>query len=373
MLTVDGWVYQWQSRGGVSRLFTELLPRMCDLEPTLSVTLMTEGKAVMQSFPQHERIFHRRLITASKLMRPQRLFGGFTPIAQRLLRRWLIGTGRHSIWHSTYYTKPEHWKGRRVVTVYDLAYHRLPHLFNTAADRIQRDSITSCIREADLVIAISEATRSDLIETMNVESAKIRTVPLAHSETFRRFNVVAPEPAVHPDRPFVLFVGDRNHYKNFAAVLEAFRTVAHRRNVQLVVVGPPKWSSAELFHIRRLKLESKVSLVGRVSDDELAMLYNRAVAFVHASLIEGFGIPLLEAMACGCTVVASKIPSTLEVAADYPIYFDPLDVDSLIAALDRAFEGGEGGQIANGANRAMQYSWRRTAEGTLNVYRELSS
>jgi alpha-1,3-rhamnosyl/mannosyltransferase len=104
------------------------------------------------------------------------------------------------------------------------------------------------------------------------------------------------------------------------------------------------------------------------------MLYNQAAAFVHPSLYEGFGIPLLEAMACGCPVVASRIPTTREVAGDCPIYFDPMQPDELITALDVALaEGRNSERVRRGLEWVKQYSWDRTARETLQVYRALFS
>ena len=115
-------------------------------------------------------------------------------------------------------------------------------------------------------------------------------------------------------------------------------------------------------------------LLTGIADEELAWLYNQAVALVHPSLYEGFGIPLLEAMACGCPVVASRIPSTVEVAGDIPLYFEPAEPESLPAALDAiCSEDGDSKRVKLGLEHVKQYSWDRTARETLEVYRALSN
>ena len=122
-----------------------------------------------------------------------------------------------------------------------------------------------------------------------------------------------------------------------------------------------------------LGVQDNVRLLTNVDDDTLRFLYNRAAAFIYPSLYEGFGIPLLEAMACGCPIVASKIPSTLEVAGDCPVYFEPENVASLVAALDEALiEGTDSGRVQSGLEHVKRYSWERTTKETLEVYRSLS-
>jgi glycosyltransferase involved in cell wall biosynthesis len=122
-----------------------------------------------------------------------------------------------------------------------------------------------------------------------------------------------------------------------------------------------------------LRIAESVRLWENVDDEHLNRLYNQAVAFVYPSLCEGFGIPLLEAMVCGCPIVASRIPTTLEVAGECPYYFDPGNMDELIAALTAAAANGRTApSIASGLERATKFSWEKTAQKTLAVYRELS-
>ena len=132
------------------------------------------------------------------------------------------------------------------------------------------------------------------------------------------------------------------------------------------------WSKDEQRCMENLKIRDKVHLLTNIDDPDLCLLYNQAVAFVYPSLYEGFGIPLLEAMACGCPVIASRIPSTLEVAGEHPIYFEPAEVASLLEALDTALlEGRDSARVYSGLEWVKQYSWERTTEQTLEVYRTL--
>jgi glycosyltransferase involved in cell wall biosynthesis len=135
------------------------------------------------------------------------------------------------------------------------------------------------------------------------------------------------------ERPFILYVGARSHYKNFKTLLRAYAAWPRRSEISLIVVGNP-WSKEEQEEINTAGLERNVVCRTGTTDEELCALYNQALAFVYPSLSEGFGIPLLEAMACGCQIVASRIPIFIEVAKDIPYFFDPLNTDELIAALE---------------------------------------
>jgi len=122
-----------------------------------------------------------------------------------------------------------------------------------------------------------------------------------------------------------------------------------------------------------LGIQNRVHLLTDVDDEELCRLYDQADAFVYPSLYEGFGIPLLEAMACGCPVVASRIPSTIEVAGMCPVYFESAEVESLLAAFDMALsEGRDSERVRSGFERVKSYSWDKTAKQTLEVYYVLS-
>jgi glycosyltransferase involved in cell wall biosynthesis len=143
-----------------------------------------------------------------------------------------------------------------------------------------------------------------------------------------------------------------------------------KNDVALVLVGGRQWSDNEQKRLTELGIQGRVHILENVTDQTLCYLYNKAVGFVYPSLYEGFGIPLLEAMACGCPIVASRIPSTIEVAGDCLIYFDPASADELVSALDVVLsEGRNSERVHAGLERVKTYSWDKTAAETLKVYR----
>jgi glycosyltransferase involved in cell wall biosynthesis len=370
-LVIDGLIYTKEAHGGISRLFSEILPRMCDLDPSLTVALFTEKGCPLQPLPTHPQIAHRSVPRLDSYLRPRRVWKDVGAKAEQVLRRCCIGSGRSALWHSTFYTLPHKWNGSQVVTFHDLGFQRLPQLFNQPYHEMHRQRMRRCLVEADVVITISKATSEDIQDYYGIDGKKIRVTPLACSTSFRVLESGAlPRPVV-TERPFILYVGHRMCYKNFDTLLEAYAGWKLRKELDLVVVGGTSLSTQEQQMLVKLGVADQVHSAGHLDDGTLAQFYNQAAAFVCPSLYEGFGIPLLEAMACGCPVVSSRIPACLEVAGDCGVYFDPKSTDDLQRALDIAVgEGRKSSRITKGLEKAREYSWDRTAQQTLDVYRE---
>jgi glycosyltransferase involved in cell wall biosynthesis len=165
----------------------------------------------------------------------------------------------------------------------------------------------------------------------------------------------------------------RSFYKNFYGLLDVYNAWDRRNDVSIVVVGQ-QWSNDEKRYIKNLDLSKRVHLMTEVDDETLCQLYNQALALVFPSIYEGFGLPLLEAMSCGCPVIASSIPSSIEVAGECPIYFDHLQPASLLNAFDKVFsEGRNSGRTKRGLEWVKRFSWDRTALQTLEVYRSMKN
>jgi glycosyltransferase involved in cell wall biosynthesis len=367
-LVVDGIIYHKQAHGGISRIYSEILPRMCALEPSLRVDLITTAHPPLkQTPPQHPQIKQRRIPTVK--------FGNAT-LLNKMIRngsQWAItGTGKGKIWHSTYFSQPRFWRGKLVATVYDLAQVFSPESFpNSNLDRFQRWQKRH-IQSADIVICISERTQRDVTNIYGIDLSRTQHIPLSTSNQFNLLPAEQSEPQPSIPSPFILYVGSRAPYKNFDRLLQAYNQWKRKREVALVVVGPP-WTIEEEQILADLNIQDNVNLQSGVDDNMLCQFYNQAAAFIYPSLYEGFGIPLLEAMACGCPVVASRIPTSEEVAGTVPIYFEPKSVEDLTDALDRALtEGRVSERTQIGLEHVKQYSWDRTAQETLAVYEALS-
>jgi len=370
-LVVDGIIYQYQSTGGISRLFSEILPRMCAIDDQVSMTLFTSGP-ICQPLPQHPRIEHRSLPSFDPLLKPAIVWPSLEDRVRQLLLRRFIGRGPGKIWHSTYFTQPNPWDGLKVVTVADMIYEKFPEMYRGFYSNRFRALRKRCVLAADAVLCISRATRDDVQAFYGMSRDRLHVVHLAQSDFFRRLardeqRLPKPVPA-----PFFLYVGSRTHHKNFTGLISAFSRWKETIQARLLVVGPP-WSAAEGRLLADLGVADAVDLWSEVDDGSLCTLYNQAAAFIYPSLYEGFGIPLLEAMACGCPVIASRIATTVEITGDCPIYFELGETDSLIGAFDAALrEGRDSDRVRAGLELVKTFSWDKTASDTLSVYRSLS-
>jgi glycosyltransferase involved in cell wall biosynthesis len=264
------------------------------------------------------------------------------------------------------------WTGPIVVTAIDMIHERFSHLFNTPDDEHFRQLKRQCIAAADKVICISETTRHDVQDFLGVDSQRTEVIPLACSNSFRVTETGAELGLAPAIGPYLLYVGMRRDYKNFRLLLEAYSHWGRQTEVSLITVGAP-WSDKEAQYLESLGIADRVYLMTDVDDEVLCQLYNHASAFVYPSLYEGFGIPLLEAMACGCPIIASRIPSTVEVARECPIYFEPTESEDLMAAFDIAMlEGRASERARRGIQHSKRFSWDESARQTLGVYRDVT-
>lgn len=375
-LVVDGLIFQKEPYGGIARLYRETLPLMCDLAPELHITLFIDGP-LCAGLPGHSQIQVKYAPAVKRTLRAQgawrKALYPFRRLASRswnYLRQLWLQDQRYAIWHSTYYTWPEFWRGPQVVTVHDMIHERFPFYFSDPLDEIARRQKKRCIEQASAVICVSQATRQDVERYYPKGHPNLWVIPNACSPIFRQLKQPVELSPGLLARPFLLYVGKRVHYKNFTAFLDAYDQWKENRAVDLVVVGEP-WSRAEQQRLTEEGLLQKVHLLSDVDDVTLCRLYNLALALVFPSMAEGFGLPLIEAMACGCPIVASRIPSTEEVAADCPFYFELDQPASMLLALDQAlYSGRDDARVAAGLERVKRFSWQETARLTLEVYRD---
>jgi len=378
-LIVDGIVYQLQSYGGISRMFSEILPRICEMDKRVRIKLLTSGTC-KQALPAHSQIRHLsapRLLTA---LRDVRLAGQIAAYLSKVAMRMRIGSGNGTIWHSTYYTTPQDWgwvswHGHVVVTVADMIYEKFPQYFAHAAEFSQRKR--TCVVHADKVIAISESTKRDLIELFNIPESTVTVTHLAASSVFRKLSETCCRSfrqRLALEKPFILYVGARGGYKNFQSLLKAYSLWKRRDDFDLVCVGGAStWSRDESEMIMEANLGNSVKLFANVADGSLRGFYSCAQTLVYPSFYEGFGLPLLEAMACGTPVIASNTSSLPEILGDAGLYFEPSSLEGLVDALSKVVdnEGLRHQLTTKGLARSRAFSWDKTVAKTWEVYRQL--
>ena len=263
---------------------------------------------------------------------------------------------------------PFAWPGRALTVVHDLAFERFPDAYGSAERAYLRLTTRWAARRCPLLIAISESTKADLVALYGVRPERIRVVPLGGGAPATV--VAAPDERLADlglDGPFVLQVGRIEARKNQGAALAA---VERLERVTLAVAGPERDAALAT----RLRASPRCRVLGWVDQPTLELLYRRAAAVVVPSLYEGFGLPVLEAMARGKVVVAASTSSLPEVGGDAVLYVkDPGDADALAAALKTAMhDGGVRTRLEHAAReRAAGFTWDRCAAGVVAVIREL--
>lgn len=366
-IVVDGIIYSSQKAGGISRLFSEIMPRICDYDPDIHFKILMNSKNI-QPPPRHVNITYQSTYVMDYIFRPWRFWKTYLPRIKNEINSMVIGESQNKIWHSTYFTLPHRWHGLTIVTVHDMIHeiYREQYFSDEFNDRF-RDRKREAILCADKIISVSHATKEDVKKYFGVADEKIHVIANGCSSLYQKI-----DPQNASKKPFLLYVGKRDKHKNFEGLLYAYSLWAKNKEVDLVAAGPD-WSKEESKKLIELNLQEQVRLIPYPNDITLRDLYNQALAFVFPSLYEGFGIPLLEAMACGCTVIASRIPSTVEVAKEIPVYHDPGNQEQLLANLNQVYdEPKSNARVLAGIELAKSFSWGRTARQTADLYRELA-
>jgi glycosyltransferase involved in cell wall biosynthesis len=283
--------------------------------------------------------------------------------------------------HSPHYNAPLLYRGKLVATIHDLIHLTDPTFQKTAAARFYaRPMFHLVARRADRIIADSEFTKQQIVEHLGVSPGKVVVVYLGVSDHFRPLD---PEQASRRassllglDRPYLLFVGNLKPHKNVATLLRAFSRLCARRDLDhhLVILGDDRtWKAGLVKECAELGIGGRVLFASHVPREDLPSVYGAAQVFVLPSLIEGFGLPVLEAMACGTPVVSSRAASLPEVGGDAAEYFDPSSAEALAAALERVLRSRELQQMlrSKGLERVRLFSWEECARRTLDVYRSV--
>jgi glycosyltransferase involved in cell wall biosynthesis len=266
-----------------------------------------------------------------------------------------------------------------IITVHDIAYLRLPNLLNTSRKIYKKNILQVSIKKADIIIADSYATKKDIIEYFGIREGKIRVIhlgvesrfcPISNVEVFRLKNNIPSK--------MILNVGTLEPRKNVVSLIRAFKKLREKgvEGYKLVIAGEKGWLYEEIFReVGHSDLNQEILLLGVVRDEDLPLLYNCADIFVYPSLYEGFGLPPLEAMACGIPVITSNTSSLPEVIGDAGIMVDPTDVNALCESMYILLKDKElwNRMRKMGLERSKLFSWEKTAEKILKVYDEVFS
>jgi glycosyltransferase involved in cell wall biosynthesis len=266
-----------------------------------------------------------------------------------------------------------------VLTVHDLTTLLTPDHHTVARRSYLRWMIPRACRRADAIIAVSESTRDDLVEQLEIPGEKISVVYLGVSKTFRP--IKDPEELLRVRRKynlpekFILYVGLIEPRKNLDTLIAAYEAAEDvHREVSLVLAGSLGWRYQPLLsRIRSSKVARRIFMPGYIKSEDLAAVYGASSLFVYPSLYEGFGLPILEAMACGTPVITSNISSMPEVAGEAALLIDPHSPSDLASAMRRVLaEPAVSSSLSErGKLRAQSFTWDETARKTRQVYEQL--
>lgn len=356
-----------QQYGGVSRYHYQLIKELNKLKDVKSILSLkysnnfyiNEDKSfeVKKFFPNHKFYFKRTILD----------------YINRLSTIPNLKKGDYDIFHPTYFGTYflKHLNAKPfIVTVYDSIHEKYPEIINSIDRTLEYKK--EIISKANLILAISNSAKNDLINIYKIPAEKIKVVYLAAS--INKNFALSKEQLSLPEK-YILFVGNRDFYKNFKNFIQAIAPLLkEQKDLFLISAGGGGFSNDEIKYFRSMQIENKV-IYKNADDASLATLYSNALAFIFPSLYEGFGIPALEAMNCDCPVIMSNTSSLSEVGGDAAIYFEPNDIEDIKNKIAKVIFDKELRKelIEKGKIQRSKFSFEKTAKETLEVYEKLAA
>lgn len=288
-----------------------------------------------------------------------------------------VFTGHVDLFHAPDYTLPPVRRAASIVTVHDLSFLLYPECAEQGLRAYLERAVLSSVSRADFVVVDSQSTRNDLVCLLDVAPTKVEVVYPGVDERFRPLDgdptLAEVKARWQLDRPFILNVGTLEPRKNQARLIQAYALLKERTSLthQLVIAGGRGWLYEDIFRrVNELGLKQDIRFLGYTTEEDLPALYNLADLFVFPSLYEGFGLPPLEAMACGTPVVSSNSSSLPEVVGDAAIQVRPVDADALATTLEQVLGNDSLRQElrAKGLERAKLFTWEAAARRLLSIY-----
>ena len=360
----DCQAFDFLNFGGVPRYFYEL---------TRGITKLNHAVTNSIRFSENVYTLDKDYFNASPFFLGPK-FRGRTRIKRYLNKRAsikYIKENKYDIFHPTYYDPYflKYLKNKPyVVTFHDMIHEK----FSNKYEFLAKDYKTivfkkEVLKKAQTIISVSETTKKDLIDIYQIDADKIKVIGLGNSIQVK--DIIY---ANNTQQKYILYVGNRVAWKNFNFCIEAIASTLKSFNLLFICAGGGKFTDAETAHINKLGLKNHVKQE-LVTDIKAASLYGNAYAFIFPSTYEGFGIPVLEAFACGCPCLLSNRGSLPEVGGEAALYFDPEDGNSIQKALntiitDRVLRNS---LIVKGKSRLKHFSWDITCKKTLQIYQSV--
>lgn len=283
------------------------------------------------------------------------------------------------LFHGMAFVLPLIWNGSSVVTIFDLSFIQYPERLTSLRRTYLTLFTRASVRRAKRIITISESSKAEIIRWLHVPESRIDVALPGVSDNFRprdKSEILRCKSQFgFPDR-FILYLGTLEPRKNLETLVRAYARLRHRGEVKLVLAGAVGWQTSSLWRIiENLDLHKDVVFPGYVAPEDLPALYSAAEIFVYPSVYEGFGLPVLEAMACGLPVVASNATSMPEVVGTAGLLVEPTELDNWVITLDRLLADIDlQAQLSRmGQARAIGFTWEKTAHSTVAAYNKILS
>ena len=355
--------------GGISQFALHLLPALAELDQVNRYSVLQMGKDGRSYTPSAPNFQRHNL---------------YTPCHHRW-ERWALSAEllprRLDLLHSIDFIPPQRGARKHLITIHDLNFIYFPQFLTAESKRYYNDQIQWAVGHADHITADSDATRQDVIGQLKVDPAKITTVYLAanplYNQAYSQAEIAATLAQHNLPRGFILCVGTLEPRKNIPMLLRAYKVMREETavDIPLILVGSKGWIYDEIFAtIEQLGLSDQVRHLSGIYDRQLAHLYHAAGVLVTPSHYEGFGLPALEAMHCGCPVIVSDRGSLPEVVGAAGLRLEPDDVSGWAEALTRVLNDSalRDTMVAQGKTQAATFTWPRTASQMLDLYEKVS-
>lgn len=354
----DDQIFSMMTHGGVARYHYELIKSLNNMNVDTQLPLFFSNNyyirkkdisSHLNSLPFNFKLFNRTLPHFNRYF-----------VERAILRQ------NYDVFHPTNYDVYFLEKIKKkpfVITVHDM----ITEIYDkdNYINKIKR----KLIQKADKIIAVSENTKKDILKFVSIDETKIDVV-------YHGYTLISDDELTKSKKnnyvPYFLYVGGRQHYKNFEFLLKAFAVISQKYRVNLICTGS-LFTKKEEYLLHQYQVDDLVKAYVFKNDRDMYQLYRNAISLVYPSLYEGFGMPILEAFAFGCPVLLSKSSCFPEIAQDAGLYFSPSEIDSLIFSMEQIIFDNTLREclINKGHKRVSQFSWEKTAESTIDVYKSV--
>ena len=370
---IDGYPLA-EPRTGVGHYTLELARALALISPSDQFELVSPAPFDAAALDEIERAQLPNLHTANP--RASSIRGHWWSIGLPLYAR----RSRFDLFHGTNFDVPLWKKRRSVVTIHDLSALLHPEKHRSRLVRRARLRLPLVVRVADMIITPTESVKREVCRHLSVKPDKVNAIPSAARSSFQPVpfaQTAEIRKRLGVEDNFLLFVGTLEPRKNLLTLLKAFAQIIGQKSLrpQLVISGGEGWLMDDSFaFIKKADISERLRFTGYLSDDDLRALYSSCRVFIYPSVYEGFGLPPLEAMACGAPVIAGRIPSLQETLGSAARLVEPLDVAALAKSIIEVLEDQNQREklVAAGPTQAGKFSWEQTARLTLDVYHQLA-